>query len=117
MWCANKYCIYYRKNQCSRAEISLDMEGKCKDCVLVKIDEKTLDRLRRSQVMLKETIRPKNLWRQRGEMRKIEQIRELSHKMEEEYRKMPMIHVSTDWQKIQKREQERLEQEKKEEKE
>ena len=87
MWCANKYCIYFRKNQCSREETSLDIEGRCKDCVQVKIDEKTLDRLRRNQVMLRETMRPKHMWRYRSEMRKIDQIWELSRKMEEKEEK------------------------------
>ena len=46
MECENIFCIYYKKGRCKLKEVTLDIQGKCNDCVYVEIEEDELERLR-----------------------------------------------------------------------
>lgn len=39
MCCENEFCVYYRENTCILDEISVDVSGLCRECILVNIDE------------------------------------------------------------------------------
>ena len=47
MKCANAFCIYWEKEDCWLADVSLDALGRCTDCILADIPPETLDRARR----------------------------------------------------------------------
>ena len=42
MRCENIFCVYWDGDACSLAEIELDIQGKCKACLYVSVDEGTL---------------------------------------------------------------------------
>jgi len=42
MKCENIFCVYWSKGECGIGEISLDIQGRCCDCVYVDIEEEYL---------------------------------------------------------------------------
>ena len=48
MNCENRFCVYYYDDQCILEEHAVDhgMLGECTSCVLVDVDEETLDEKR-----------------------------------------------------------------------
>jgi len=44
--CENRFCIYFKKGECSLKEITLDIQGICTECIYVDIPEETLDERR-----------------------------------------------------------------------
>lgn len=43
MRCENMFCIYWNKGNCELKGISLDIQGKCQDCIYVDIEENELE--------------------------------------------------------------------------
>ncbi len=46
MRCDNIFCIYWVKNNCGLDDISLDIQGNCKDCIYVNIEDEVLENYR-----------------------------------------------------------------------
>lgn len=46
MFCENIFCIYWADKKCTLNNISLDIQGKCEDCIYINIDEKVLRKQR-----------------------------------------------------------------------
>lgn len=46
MRCENYYCVYWCNNNCTLTEISLDIQGNCQECILVDIDQSTIQKAR-----------------------------------------------------------------------
>ena len=42
MQCENIFCIYFENDACILNEISLDIQGNCRDCIYIDLDDKTL---------------------------------------------------------------------------
>ena len=42
MICENIFCIYWKDEKCLLKEICLDIQGNCKNCIYVDIDETLL---------------------------------------------------------------------------
>lgn len=42
MKCEFKFCIYQLENKCTLSEISVDALGVCESCILIEIDEVSL---------------------------------------------------------------------------
>lgn len=53
--CENNFCIYQEKSRCTLSNTALDFQGLCLDCILVKIEEKQL-------IKLKEEARERYDW-------------------------------------------------------
>ncbi|MBR6513745.1 MAG: hypothetical protein IKT46_02805 [Clostridia bacterium] len=51
MNCENEYCIYNRKNKCVLDSISLDIQGKCIECIYVDIPADQLEKLKEEQII------------------------------------------------------------------
>jgi len=43
MKCENIFCVYQKDGQCRLGEITLDIQGRCEDCVYVEPDEELLE--------------------------------------------------------------------------
>ncbi len=50
MNCENIYCVYWRDNECSLREISLDIQGSCKNCIYVNIPVNEIRKQREKQL-------------------------------------------------------------------
>ncbi len=50
MICANRMCIYYSNDKCTIDNISLDIEGRCEECIYVNVDEETLQKYRKKML-------------------------------------------------------------------
>ena len=46
MNCENFLCIYQNKGACTLKNIELDIQGQCKECIYINIDEKDLESLK-----------------------------------------------------------------------
>ncbi len=46
MRCENVFCIYWKDDACCLKNVSLDIQGMCKECEYVSVDEKDLTVLR-----------------------------------------------------------------------
>lgn len=46
MHCENIFCIYWSEQLCSLDEITLDIQGNCKECIYVEINESLLQKQR-----------------------------------------------------------------------
>ena len=46
MICENVLCIYYSNKNCLLDEVSLDVDGRCCECIYISIDEKTMEKAR-----------------------------------------------------------------------
>ncbi len=42
MRCENEFCIYWTEGGCLLPSVSLDIQGKCTDCIYVEIKKTTL---------------------------------------------------------------------------
>ena len=49
MKCENEYCIYNKKYKCILDEITLDIQGKCIECIYVDIPSQQLEKLKEEQ--------------------------------------------------------------------
>lgn len=47
MLCENIFCIYWSNKKCSLNHISLDIQGRCENCIYINIDEDTLKNQRK----------------------------------------------------------------------
>lgn len=47
MNCENNFCIYWEDGNCELDEISLDIQGRCMECIYVDIDEEVLSENRK----------------------------------------------------------------------
>ena len=50
MICENDYCIYNKKEKCILNEVSLDIQGRCNECIYVSIEETALKKLKKEQL-------------------------------------------------------------------
>ena len=50
MKCENVFCIYFKGDSCSLESVSMDIQGMCKECEYVSIDEKDLIVLRENRL-------------------------------------------------------------------
>ena len=48
MTCENKFCIYWSQGSCTLETISLDIQGRCQECIYVSIEEKALATARKN---------------------------------------------------------------------
>ena len=48
MICENDFCIYNRNFECILKAISLDIDGKCTQCIYISIDKTTLNNINKS---------------------------------------------------------------------
>lgn len=46
LFCENEFCIYQKQGNCILERVKLDIQGSCKDCLYVNIQEDTLDLLK-----------------------------------------------------------------------
>ncbi len=46
MDCENCFCIYQYRGRCRLDSIEMDIQGKCKECVYIDMDEATLDSIK-----------------------------------------------------------------------
>lgn len=46
MKCENYYCVYWFEDTCILNEISLDIQGNCRECILVDVEESVLKKAR-----------------------------------------------------------------------
>ena len=51
MKCENLYCIYNDEDKCILESVSLDIQGKCKECIYVDITDDQLKKLKKEQLM------------------------------------------------------------------
>ena len=42
MMCENLFCIYWENGECVLDEVTLDCQGKCNECIYIKLDEKEI---------------------------------------------------------------------------
>lgn len=56
MLCENKFCIYWKLNHCTLDEISLDISGRCLECIYVPISEDELQAARKKCLDLYDKI-------------------------------------------------------------
>lgn len=56
MLCANKFCKYWKANECTLEEIELDICGICKSCIYLDFSEKELEIKRTKQLKTDEII-------------------------------------------------------------
>lgn len=49
LFCENIFCIYQREGECILADIHLDIQGDCTDCIYVNIDEDFLNDAKQKQ--------------------------------------------------------------------
>ncbi len=49
MNCENEYCIYNKEYKCILDEITLDIQGKCIECIYVDIPSQQLEKLKEEQ--------------------------------------------------------------------
>ena len=42
MTCENRFCVYWRKDNCTLNEVRLDGMGSCEDCIIVEVPEELL---------------------------------------------------------------------------
>ncbi len=47
MRCENYLCIYEQQGICELVEVELDVQGKCKDCVYIDIEQPLLTQLKK----------------------------------------------------------------------
>lgn len=47
MLCENKFCIYQANNKCKLKKQELDINGMCKSCIYIKIDDMILEKLKK----------------------------------------------------------------------
>lgn len=47
MICENEFCLYWHDNVCVLKEVTLDIQGRCQNCIYVTISETVLDRERK----------------------------------------------------------------------
>ncbi len=52
MQCENVFCLYWENSQCCLQETALDIQGKCKNCLYVEIEENLLQH-KRSELLCK----------------------------------------------------------------
>ena len=50
MICANRLCIYYSEGECTIDDISLDIDGRCEECIYVNFEEETLQKYRKKML-------------------------------------------------------------------
>lgn len=48
MKCENVFCIYWKNDACRLKRVSLDIQGMCKECEYVSVDEKALSVCRKN---------------------------------------------------------------------
>ena len=58
MICENDFCIYNRNLECILKAISLDIDGKCTQCIYISIDKTTLNNIKAKSLMDIEKISP-----------------------------------------------------------
>ena len=46
MLCKNKFCVFQKEEKCNLSTHEIDINGVCKNCIHIKIDNKTLDELK-----------------------------------------------------------------------
>nr|WP_325242491.1 hypothetical protein [uncultured Oscillibacter sp.] len=46
MTCENRFCVYWRKDNCTLNEVRLDGMGSCEDCIVVEVPEELLEKKR-----------------------------------------------------------------------
>lgn len=46
MTCENRFCVYWRKDNCTLNEVRLDGMGSCEDCIIVEVPEELLEKKR-----------------------------------------------------------------------
>ena len=44
MTCENRFCVYWRKDNCTLNEVRLDGMGSCEDCIIVEVPEELLEK-------------------------------------------------------------------------
>lgn len=49
MNCENSFCVYQEDGICVLREIELDIQGQCKDCIYVDIEEESLQKVKQIQ--------------------------------------------------------------------
>ena len=59
MNCENIFCIYWHGQECTLTSISLDIQGRCIDCIYVNLGENHLKKLR-SAAKLRQSAPPVN---------------------------------------------------------
>lgn len=50
MFCENEFCIYQENRQCILDKISLDIQGRCKECIYIDIDEINLQNFKKTLI-------------------------------------------------------------------
>ncbi len=45
--CENIFCIYWEDNTCILDSISLDIQGTCRDCIYIELEESILSKARK----------------------------------------------------------------------
>ena len=58
MICENTYCIYWENKRCILDNISLDETGRCRDCIYIDIDPKSL---RQYRLALRSKLEPMDI--------------------------------------------------------
>ncbi len=46
--CENEFCIYQSEGKCILESVQLDIQGNCVDCIHIKVEEDTLNNLKRT---------------------------------------------------------------------
>ncbi len=60
MECENTFCVYWKKDRCALSSISLDILGRCRDCILLDFEDRILEAKR--QEMLEDFERARLSW-------------------------------------------------------
>ena len=50
MKCQNFFCVYQKQGECILDEITLDIDGRCEDCIYVNINDDLLQKLKVKQL-------------------------------------------------------------------
>ena len=58
--CENVFCIYWKDDACCLKSVSLDIQGMCKECEYVSVDEKALSVFRRNELQKYNLINEEN---------------------------------------------------------
>lgn len=66
MKCDNYFCVYWEKEVCILSEITLNIQGRCEECIYVDIDEVVL-RDRREDML--EAFEEREKWLQKMNIR------------------------------------------------
>ncbi len=44
--CENEFCTYQKQGKCILESVQLDIQGNCTDCIYIKVEEETLNKLK-----------------------------------------------------------------------